>query len=163
MRHDSHNNDFQREDGQRYNDVSRIATYLRSCMTSFGVKHYIALFLLSTVLIPSIQLAHAQGSMNGNTPSVNCQSQNDDLRIRGKTWIQKWGTSDTDPGGQLRIEGKQISSDIGMTLVQCENVLNDHDKLTLTQIADLINAEIDKDVNFGPPCNPNCASGPPVS
>jgi hypothetical protein len=87
MRHDSHNNDFQLGYDQRYNDVSHIATYVRSRMTPFGVKHYIALFLLFAVLIQSIQLARAQGNANGSTyPVEACQSLRDDLIGAHSVW-----------------------------------------------------------------------------
>ena len=41
--------------------------------------------------------------------------------------------------------------------------LNDHDKLTLTQEMDVVNAEIDKNIDYVPPCDPMCKSGPPIS
>jgi len=40
----------------------------------------------------------------------------------------------SDPNGQIRTNGKQLTSEIGLILVNCESNLGDHDKLTLTQI-----------------------------
>jgi hypothetical protein len=86
---EGHNNDFQLGVAE-INDVSHIATDLRSCMMSFGMKHYTALFLLSAVLIQSIRLAHAQGNVSGSTyPVKACQSLRDDLISAHNVWEYK--------------------------------------------------------------------------
>lgn len=81
---------------------------------------------------------------------------------RAFEWMRKWGTATNDPNGQIRTDGKQLTSEIGLTLVRCDT-LSDHDKLTLTQMMDVINAEIYRNIDYGPPCNPTCKSGPPIS
>jgi hypothetical protein len=60
------------------------------------------------------------------------------------------GTATNDPNGQIRTDGKQLTFEIGLTLVKCDT-LSDHDKLTLTQMMDVINAEIDRNIDYGPP------------
>lgn len=92
-----------------------------------------------------------------------CNNKKVDLISHAKTWLKKWGTATTDPGGQIRTEGRQLSSDMGQLLADCNTVLNDHDKLTLTQMRDLIAYQLDRDINIGPPCNPSCQPGPPIS
>jgi len=92
-----------------------------------------------------------------------CQGKKDEMISRAGQWSQQWETALSDPNGQIRADGKQLTSEIGLTLANCNTSLNDHDKLTLTQAMDVINAEIDKDINYGPPCNPLCQSGPPIS
>ena len=37
------------------------------------------------------------------------------------------------------------------------------DKLTLTQMKDVIDAQIDQNIDYGPPCDPLCEPGPPIS
>ena len=46
----------------------------------------------------------------------------------------------------LSADGKQLTSEIGLTLVNCDTSLNDHDKLTLTQMKDVIDAQIDQNI-----------------
>ena len=113
--------------------------------------------LLSTFIIISIgQHAKAQYS------DSYCQGKKDEMTSRAMQWMKQLGTASSDPNGLIRADGKQLTSEIGLTLANCAN-LSDHDKLTLTQFMDLINAEIDKNINYGPPCNPLCQQGPPIS
>ena len=92
-----------------------------------------------------------------------CQGKKDEMISRAMEWSKEWGTAQTDPNSQIRTDGKQLTSEIGLTLVNCDSFLNDHDKLTLTQMMDVINASIDKNINYGPPCDPMRQSGPPIS
>jgi hypothetical protein len=84
---------------------------------------------------------------------------------RANEWLREWTTAINDPNGQLRTDGKQLTSEIGLTLrpSTCGATLTDHDKLTLIEMRDLINGSIDRDINYGPPCDPNCARGPPIT
>ena len=78
-------------------------------------------------------------------------------------WMGEWATAASDPDGLIRADGKQLNSEIGLTLVNCDTSLNDHDKLTLTQMKDVIDAQIDQNIDYGPPCDPLCEPGPPIS
>jgi hypothetical protein len=91
-----------------------------------------------------------------------CQGKRDEMGSRANEWMMEWSTAESDPGGQIRNDGKQLTSEIGLTLVNCD-ILDDSDKLTLTQMKDVIDASIDENIDFGPPCTPNCQPGPPVS
>jgi hypothetical protein len=92
-----------------------------------------------------------------------CQGKKNEMTSRGNEWLREWSTATSDPNGRIRTDGKQLASEIGLTLANCDTSLSDHDKLTLTQIGTVINAQIDRNVDYGPPCDPNCKSGPPVS
>jgi hypothetical protein len=96
-----------------------------------------------------LNLINQQSASNGTTINNNvttsyCQGKKDEMMSRGSEWLRVWGTSTKDPNGLIRSDGKQLTSEIGLTLSKCDTSLNDHDKLTLTQEMDLINAEIDK-------------------
>lgn len=85
------------------------------------------LLMLITVAIPTFlsgaltELSYAQDnapcfqSLNNNTTQTtnasNSESQRDDVLSRSSTWLNKWTDSATDPDGQIRTEGKQISSE----------------------------------------------------
>jgi hypothetical protein len=92
-----------------------------------------------------------------------CQGKKNEMTSRGNEWLREWSTATSDPNGRIRTDGKQLASEIGLTLVNCETSLSDHDKLTLTQMTVVINNSIDKDINYGPPCVPYCARGPPIT
>jgi hypothetical protein len=73
--------------------------------------------------------------------------------------MYEWDTAEIDPNGKIRDDGKQLTSEIGLTLINCESFLNAEDKLALTQAMDVINASIDNNINYGPPCHPFCERG----
>ena len=85
------------------------------------------------------------------------------MTSRAMDWMKQWETATSDPNGQIRTDGKQLTSEIGSTLGNCEAYLNDHDKLMLTQMMDVIDASIDRNIDYGPPCDPTCKPGPPIS
>lgn len=92
-----------------------------------------------------------------------CQGKGDEMVSRGEDWMRDWSIAVSDPNGQIRKDGKQLVSEIGLTLVNCDASLDDHNKLTLMQLKDVIDAQIDNNIDYGPPCDPYCQSGPPIS
>jgi hypothetical protein len=117
----------------------------------------ISTILLSVTIISIVQPARAQYD-----PSY-CQGKKDEMTARAMEWMKEWGTASSDPNGQIRANGKQLTSEIGLTLANCGDNLDDHDKLMLTQMMDVINASIDRNIDYGPPCDPTCKPGPPIS
>jgi hypothetical protein len=117
----------------------------------------ISTILLSITIISTRQLVYAQFDAS------YCQGKKDEMISRAGDWNKQWGTATSDPNSQIRTDGKQLASEIGLTLNNCESNLDDHDKLVLTKWMDVINAEIDRNIDFGPPCDPTCKSGPPIS
>lgn len=77
--------------------------------------------------------------------------------------MTKWHTATEDPNQIIRKEGKQLTSEIGLTMVNCDTYLNDSHKLLLLQMRDVIDASIDKNIDYGPPCDPLCEPGPPIT
>ena len=84
------------------------------------------LLVLTTVAIATFlsdaltQLSYAQANTSSfqsldntiqPTNASNSESQRDDVLSRSSTWLHKWTDSSTDPDGQIRIAGKQISSE----------------------------------------------------
>ena len=84
------------------------------------------LLVLTTVAIATFlsdaltQLSYAQANTSSfqsldntiqTTNASNSESQRDDVLSRSSTWLHKWTDSSTDPDGQIRIAGKQISSE----------------------------------------------------
>lgn len=92
-----------------------------------------------------------------------CQGKKNEMTSRGNEWLREWSIATSDQNGRIRTGGKQLASEIGLTLANRGTSLSDHDKLTLTQIGTVINAQIDRNVDYGPACDPNCKSEPPVS
>ena len=92
-----------------------------------------------------------------------CEGKRDEMSSRAEEWMGEWATAVSDPNGLIRADGKQLTSEIGLTLVNCDTSLNDHDKLTLTQMKGVIDAQIDQNIDYGPPCDPLCEPGPPIS
>jgi hypothetical protein len=122
---------------------------------------------LSTIILPTLLLLVVTLSI-GQYASAQydvsyCQGKRDEMTSRGEEWFRVWSTATSDPYGQIRTDGKQLTSEIGLTLVNCDTSLDDHDKLTLTQMKGVIDASIDKNINYGPPCDPLCQPGPPIS
>jgi hypothetical protein len=66
--------------------------------------------------------------------SDDSESEGDEMTSRAEEWMGEWATAASDPDGLIRADGKQLTSEIGLTLVNCDTSLNDHDKLTLTQM-----------------------------
>jgi hypothetical protein len=56
-------------------------------------------------------------------------------------WMIDWNTAIIDPN--IRTDGKQLASEIGLTLINCDTLLRDHDKLTLTRAIMAIDTSID--------------------
>jgi hypothetical protein len=77
--------------------------------------------------------------------------------------MREWSTARTDPNGQIRTNGKQLASEIELTIANCGDSLNDQDKKMLNSIIDVINTSIDKNIDYGPPCDPACRPRPPIS
>ena len=85
------------------------------------------------------------------------------MNYRAYDWLVKWSAAIEDPNQIIREEGKRISSEIGLTMVDCDTNLNDSDKLLLLQMRDIIDTSIDKNIDYGPPCDPLCEPGPPIT
>ena len=105
-----------------------------------------------------IPIAHAQ-----TQNPTDCKQQGVLLVNRANTWNNIWGNATNDAGGNIRTEGRQIVSDITTFLVNCQG---SYDRSTLHFLlveAVVFSAEIAGDINYGPPCNPTCASGPPLT
>jgi hypothetical protein len=85
------------------------------------------------------------------------------MLTRWNEWGHEWSDARTDPNGQIREKGKQLVSEIESTLANCGDSLSDQDKKLLSIGIDVINTEIDKDIDYGPPCDPSCQPGPPIS
>jgi hypothetical protein len=105
-------------------------------------------------------LAHAQP--NPYTPTY-CQGKKDEMLTRGGDWMKEWSTARTDPNGQIREKGKQVVSEIESTLANCGDSFSDQDKKSLSSDIDVINTEIEKNIDYGPPCDPACQPGPPIT
>jgi hypothetical protein len=118
---------------------------------------FLLIVLLLVIMLSIGQYATAQYDVS------YCQGKRDEMTSRWEGWATGWSTATSDPSGKIRADGKQLASEIGLTLVNCDSYLDDHDKLTLMQIQEVIDASIDNNINYGPPCDPNCQPGPPIS
>jgi predicted PurR-regulated permease PerM len=118
--------------------------------------------ILGSVIPPAVYNAQNRSVQTAeqNSMTNECESNKDVTINLGASWNSRWSTATTDPGGQLRAEGRQISSTIATLLNQCVNVFDDHSKLTLTQMATVISGQIDRNINYGPSNNP---PGPPIT
>ena len=50
--------------------------------------------------------------------------------------MRDWETAPNDPNSQISSDGKQLASETGLTLANCDTSLSNHDKLTLTYMMD---------------------------
>lgn len=60
----------------------------------------------------------------------------------------QWETTTTDINGLIRSDGKQLASEIGLTLVNCEPYLSAEDLLFLTNMKLVIDDQIDKNIKL---------------
>jgi hypothetical protein len=121
-----------------------------------------SILIFSVVLISTVILISGVDLIRAQYSKVYCQGKRDEIMSRAMKWLQQWETAASDSHGLLRSDGKQLTSEMGITLVYCGG-LSDHDKLTITQMKDLIDASIDKNIDYGPPCTPLCKPGPPIT
>ena len=114
------------------------------------------LVVITTFSLTAMEYASAQYSES------YCLDKKTELMSRGSDWDKQWSTKDVDVNGIIRSDGKQLTSEIGLTLVNCQPYLDAQNLLDLTNMKMVIDASIDKNINYGPPCDPLCASGPPI-
>ena len=113
--------------------------------------------LLPGFTIPLPEYAYAQYD------AQYCEGKKNEMSSRASDWMTKWSTASEDPNQIIRKEGKQITSEIGLTMINCDTNLNDSDKLLLLQMRGVIDTSIDENIDYGPPCDPLCEPGPPIT
>ena len=118
---------------------------------------------LLTVFLSILLVSYLPERTTAQFNTSYCQGKSDEMISRGEDWMRNWSIAVSDPNGQIRNDGKQLASEIGLTLVNCDTNLDDHSKLTLMQLKDVIDAQIDNNIDYGPPCDPYCQPGPPIS
>lgn len=69
---------------------------------------------------------HSQSNQN-----FDCQAKRELLTNQAVLWNTKWSTAATNPGGQIRAEGRQISSEIATLLNQCADALDESININL--------------------------------
>jgi hypothetical protein len=74
----------------------------------------ISTILLSITIISTRQLVYAQFDAS------YCQGKKDEMISRAGDWNKQWGTATSDPNSQIRTDGKQLASEIGLTLILTE-------------------------------------------
>jgi hypothetical protein len=128
---------------------------------------------LATLVITAILLAFSSHSYYENKIGVNivntaygqdeslsCQDEKTLLMSRIQSWMYRWETVVTDPGGQLRDEGRQIVSEIIPFIQECADVI-DADSISKFNMASIIIIDqIDRNVRLGPADVP---PGPPIT
>jgi hypothetical protein len=100
--------------------------------------------------------------VNAQLNESYCMGKKDEMMSRGYEWSEQGSTATTDPNGLIRSDGKQLSSEIEPTVVNCEPYLTAEHLLALTQLKNVIDASINKNIDHGPLCDPLCESGPTV-
>lgn len=96
-------------------------------------------------------------------PFSDCKGQMDSVTNLAQSWFMRWTAATEDPGGQLRAEGRAVSEQASNLLNYCSGSLDDQSRTGLSQIRDVISAQIENNIDYGPPCDPQCKSGPPVT
>src|SRR2546425_12135972 len=88
------------------------------------------LFLVA--IVPILLIVNLPLTMQINA-QTDCTQQGTQLTDRGNNWKNTWGNATSDPGGNIRTDGRQIVSDITTFLVDCEG---SYDKTTLRFLLD---------------------------
>ena len=85
---------------------------------------------------------------------ANQKGKKDEMLSRWAEWGKEWSNARTDPNGQIREKGKHLVSELDLTLANCGDNLGQEDKELLSGGIDVINTEIEKNIDYGPPCDP---------
>ena len=118
--------------------------------------------IVSSVLLLVVFIIQSAEYANAQYNESYCSSKKTELTSRATEWMKEWDTATTDVNGLIRIDGKHLTSEIGLTLVNCEPYLDAEDLLALTNMKLVIDDQIDRNIKLGPPCDPLCEPGPPI-
>lgn len=92
------------------------------------------LSLILSLLLPLvIFVGQSMEYVNAQLNESYCMGKKDEMMSRGYEWSEQGSTATTDPNGLIRSDGKQLSSEIEPTVVNCEPYLTAEHLLALTE------------------------------
>lgn len=88
-----------------------------------------SILVVSAMLLFATAISLSTVETTAQYDTSYCQGKRDEMTSRWEQWATAWTYDTIDPGGQIRAEGEQLSTEIGLTLVNCDTSLSDSDKV----------------------------------